>query len=63
MGLDEPPDPPGYGPAFKGEPLPLKDPIIESEVEHSMYRLNNNRAGVNDELPGELLKHGSKCYR
>ena len=44
--------------AFTGEPRPLKDPITESEVEHAMNRLNNNRASASDALPGELLKHG-----
>ena len=45
--------------AFTGEPRPLKYPITASEVEHAMNRLNNNRASGSDELPGELLKHGS----
>ena len=45
--------------AFTGEPRPLKDPITESEVEHAINRLNNNIASGSDELPGELLKHGS----
>ena len=42
-----------------GEPRPLQYPITASEVEHAMNRLNNNRASGSDELPGELLKHGS----
>ena len=33
--------------------------VPASEVEHAMNRLNNNRASGSDELPGELLKHGS----
>ena len=45
--------------AFTGEPRPLKYPITASEVEHAMNRRNNNRASGSDELPGELLKHGS----
>ena len=45
--------------AFTGEPRPLQYPITASEVEHAMNRLNNNRASGSDELPGELLKHGS----
>ena len=45
--------------AFTGEPRLLNDPITESEVEHAMNRLNNNRASGSDELPGELSKHGS----
>ncbi len=44
--------------AFTGEPRPLNDPITESEVQHAMNRLNNNRASGSDELPGELLKYG-----
>ena len=43
--------------AFTGEHRPLKDPITDSEVLHATNRLNNNRAS--DELPGELLTHGS----
>ena len=42
-----------------GEPRPLNEPITESEVQHAMNRLNNNRASGSDELPGELLKYGS----
>ena len=45
--------------AFTGEPRPMKDQITDSEVEHAMNRLNNNIASGSDELPGELLKHGS----
>ena len=45
--------------AFTGEPSPLQYPITALEVEHAMNRLNNNRASGSDELPGELLKHGS----
>ncbi len=45
--------------AFTGEPRPLNEPITESEVQHAMNRLNNNRASGSDELPGELLKYGS----
>ena len=45
--------------AFTGEPRSLKYPIAASEVELAMNRLNNNRASGSDELPGELLKHGS----
>ena len=30
--------------AFTGEPRSLKDPITESEVEHTMNHLNNDRA-------------------
>ena len=45
--------------AFTGAPRPLKYPITPSEVEHAMNRRNNNRASGIDELPGELLKHGS----
>ena len=45
--------------AFTGEPRPLTYPITASEVEHAINRLNNNRASGSDELPGELLKHGS----
>ena len=45
--------------AFTVEPRPLQYPITASEVEHAMNRLNNLRASGSDELPGELLKHGS----
>ena len=45
--------------AFTGEPRPLNEPITESEVQHAMNRLNNNRASGSDELPGELLKYRS----
>ena len=39
--------------AFAGEP------ILESAVEQTMTILNNNIASGSDELPGELLNHGS----
>ena len=45
--------------AFTGEPRHLKDPITESEIQHAMNRLNTNRASGSDELPGQLLNHGS----
>ena len=45
--------------AFTGEHRPLNDPITESEVQHAINRLNNNRASGSNELPGELLKYGS----
>ena len=45
--------------AFTGEPRPLQYPITASKVGQAMNRLNNNRASGSDELPGELLRHGS----
>ena len=45
--------------AFTGEPRPLNNTITELEVQHAMNHLNNNRSNGSDELPGELLKHGS----
>ena len=33
--------------------------FIHTYIQHAMNRLNNNRASGSDELPGELLKHGS----
>ena len=42
------------------EPRPLKHTITNTEVERSMNRINNDRASESDELPGKLLKCGSK---
>ena len=44
-------------PAFKGDNLPLQQPIEASEVNSAMKKFNNACASEYDSLPGELLKY------